>query len=103
MQNTIFERCLGFNIDCPQKTFILKVFNSNFPIEVADLKYRNNHSRVTKSLTISIKKRMTCIPSDCNNSNYMTFKNQLNSILRNKQRKYHSDQHELHRSNTLKS
>ena len=50
MQNTIFERCLGFTIDCPQNTFILKVFNSNFPIEVADLKYRNNRSRVTKSL-----------------------------------------------------
>ena len=50
MQNTIFERCLGFNIECPQNTFILKVFNSNFPIEVADLKYRNNRSRVTKSL-----------------------------------------------------
>ena len=104
-----------FNIDCPQKAFtyfqstFLKVFNNNFQIEAVDIKYKNNHSWVTKFLVKSIKKRNELYyvyiadPSDCNNSNYKTYKNKLNSILRNEQRKYHSDQLELQRSNLIKS
>ena len=104
-----------FNIDCPQNVFtyfqstFLKEFNNNFPIEAVDIKYRNNLSWVTKSLAKIIKKKKELYyvyladPSDCNNSNYKTYKNKLNSILRNEQRKYHSDQLELHRSNPLTS
>ena len=76
----------------------MKVFNNNFPIEAVDIKYRNNHSWLPKSLAKSIKKK-----NELYYSSYKTYENKLNSILRNKQRKYHSDQLELHRSNPLKS
>ena len=41
--------------------------------------------------------------TELNNSKYKPYKNNLNTILKNQQRKFYSDQLELHRSNPLKS
>ena len=104
-----------YNMDCPQYAFsyfqstFLEAFNTNFPLETVDVNYKNNHTWITKSLAKSIKTKNELYyayiadPTEINNSKYKSYKNKLNTILRNQQRKFYSDQLELHRSNPLKS
>ena len=89
--------------------FFLSNFENVFPEKYREIKYKNRHSWMPKSLLKSIRNNHSLYklsitnPTEINKLTYKTYDNKLNSIKRKAERDYFSNKLEINKSDIKKS
>ena len=90
-------------------SFFVNNFENVFPEKSVEIKYKNRHPWMAKSLLKSIKQKHSLYklsitsPTAANTLAYKTYNNKLNSIKRKAERDYFSNQLDINKSDMKKS
>ena len=113
LSNKTWENLYQYNNAQDSFTLFYKFFLNNFeyifPEKSVELKYKNRHLWMPKSLLKSIKqnhilyKLSINTPTEANKLTYKTYNNKLNAIKRKAERDYFSNQLEINKSDMKKS